>query len=105
MSEVRVDVNMYLDANDTYTDEDGVERFGVYKPGVRDPESHRIRFMEGDTIRADAPMVDASYDEAGKQVTVTKSEEVHPSAAQTAADTNPSQSSDDNDDSADENAS
>ena len=41
-----VDRNLYLDMGATYTDDDGTTRFGVYREGWRDPETHAIHFGE-----------------------------------------------------------
>ena len=95
MSDEEAERNLHRDARQTYEDENGETKFGVYRLGFRDPETHRPRFEDADSVEADAPTGDAQADEAGEQVTVSKSEDVHPSAVQTAADTNPSQQNSD----------
>lgn len=83
MAEVNVHRNMYLNTEKTYTDENGVEQYGVYELGYRDPDSHRIRFDDGG--EADAPVAAEAPADEPELVTVTKDPEVHPSAAATAA--------------------
>ncbi len=86
MAEVSVHKNLELNTEKTYTDENGVEQFGVWEMGYRDPETHRIRFDDGG--EADAPVAAEAPAEEPELVTVTKDPEVHPSAADTAADEN-----------------
>ena len=100
MSEdVRVDKNLYLDTSETYQDEEGVERYGVYKNGFRDPETHRIRFSDADSVKADAPPEEEAV--GREQVAVAKSEDVHPSAVETPSDNNPAQTPDEEPDEGD----
>ncbi len=86
MAEVSVHKNLYLNTEKTYTDENGVEQYGVYELGWRDTETHRIRFDDGG--EADAPVAAEAPAQEPELATVTKDPEVHPSAAATAADDN-----------------
>lgn len=78
--EVNVDRNLYRNDSKTYTDENGVEQYGVFEMAYRDPQTHRIIF-EGEEQAEAAPVAEPAEDSAVERVTVSVPDEYAPGEA------------------------
>ena len=61
-----VDKNLYFNMNKTYTDDDGVEQYGVWEEGWRDKTDHTIHFEEEAPSAAAAEHTDAAQNRANE---------------------------------------